>query len=587
MLVAQTKDGYWLQFAQQTPHLFKAFLKALDLERVAASDPEFAACPRFDAYEPALRFWHIMLETVHAKTLAEWQDHLQDYPDVGMEVFRYVDEALDHPQLSHNGSVIALDDPEVGATQQLGPVMQLFSTPAGVAAPAPGLGEHTAEILGRLASGAWEPVRPAQSAPVPRRPLEDVTVLDLCMWYAAPYGSALLADLGARVIKIEVPRGDDMRRASSIPEAATVKSTQGKESLSVDLATDEGRRIVHALAKNADLVLTGYRGEVNRKLGVDYETLRAINPRIVYVNAPGYGIDGPFARQPAYAASMTAASGATLLAAGPAFPGRDLHVSSVEQHRGLSLLLSGRETGMGMANGDGVAANTVATSLLLGLLARERTGAGQEILAAMIGSNAFAAAELIRYDGKRPARNVDAQRRGFDALERAYETKDGWVFLGATFDEGWRALVCAFEELSANGRSLLSDARFAGGRGRAEHDAEIRVLLEFLFKTRTADEWEELFVERKVPCVKVEARVPALFCIDDPIMLENGYVDEVDHPLFGVHPRMGPVVQLSLTPGESRPGCLNGQHTESILTELGYSLDSIAELERKKIVCKW
>ena len=585
LLIAQTKDGYWLQFAQYSPHLFTAFLTALDLDRVVAADAEFADAPRFETYEVSLRFWNVMLERVRGRTLAEWQEHFKAHPDVGAEVFRTPEEALDHPQLLHNGSVLDFEDPRAGKTRQLGPVIQLFDTPAEVSRPAPELGQDTEEVLGRLAAGQWRPVRPKGKGGVPKRPLEGVTIIELSMYYAAPYGPTLLADLGARVIKIEPPRGDDIRRAMPIPETGAVKVTQGKESVAADLGTAEGRKIVHELVKTADMVMMSYRGEVGKRLEIDYETLRRINPRIVYLNAPGYGIDGPYATQPAYAPTMTAAVGGALFQAGATVPGRDEPITSPEQLRDVSNRL--RRAGMGGGNADGVSAVTVASGMLLGLLTRERSEAAQEMLTAMISSTAYmVSAEMIQYQGKQPARRVDGDLYGYEALERLYETKDGWVFLGATYEEGWKALVEAAGELGGGKVELAGDPRFADRDARRRHDGELADILGAFFKMRGAEEWERLCRQRKVPCVKVEERDAFLFSVEDPIMVENGFVDEVDHALFGPHPRMGPLVHFSLTPGVSRPGVLTGQHTDKVLGELGYTPEAIADLEKRKVIVR-
>ena len=197
-------------------------------------------------------------------------------------------------------------------------------------------------------------------------PLAGVTVLELAVLYAAPFGATLLADLGARVIKVEPLDGDPIRTIVPFPEAGGAKVMQGKESICVDLSTPEGLALVHELARRSDLVLQGFRAGAAERLGVDAATLCSMNPDLVYLAAPGYGTGPPCGHRPSFAPSIGAAGGIALANLGDTVaeaPGLDL-----DQVRDGAIRLSGAGAQTN-AQADGFAALGVATSLLLGLVA--------------------------------------------------------------------------------------------------------------------------------------------------------------------------------------------------------------------------
>ena len=314
LLVCLTKDGRWLQFSQTSPHLFRAFMEVLGLAWMF-DDPEWSSAPDFDDEDKRERFWEQMLNAARQRTTAEWDEVFAAHPNVWAELFRTTRELLDHPQMRHNGHVLESDHPTLGRVRQLAPFVKLTGAATMIPAPPAALGQHTGAVLAACETAtanatAAAPTR-AMTAP-PSRPLDGVTVLELGLWYAAPYGSALLADLGARVVKIEPLAGEPMRHVLPFPEAGAVKVLQGKESVALSLAQPEGLAIVRALARRADIVLMGYRAGVAERLGVDAASLRRDNPRLVYLASPGYGVDGPCGRKPAFAPTIGVASGAAL-----------------------------------------------------------------------------------------------------------------------------------------------------------------------------------------------------------------------------------------------------------------------------------
>ncbi len=577
LLVCLTRDGQWLQFSQTSPHLFRDFMQALGLDWMW-EDPEWSSAPEFESESKRERFWEQMLEAAHRKTLAEWQACFEEYPNVWAEVYRTTRELLDHPQMRHNGHVIEVEDPRVGKTTQLAPMVRMSGTPGRVRAPAPEPGQHTAEVLAVLDAGRLRPSSPGDQ-PLPRQPLEGITILEFGLYYAAPFGTAILADLGARVIKIEPMTGEPMRHIMPFPDAGAVKSLQGKESVVVDLTRPEGREIVDKIAAKSDLVMMSYRAGIAEKHGVDYATLRKVNPDLIYLNAPGYGVDGPCGRKPAFAPTIGAGSGMGALQAGSAIPhGVDLSIDEIKK-ASLRLGLAAQSPG----NADGFAALGVGTALLLGLVARERTGAAQEMLTSMLCTTAYALSEdCIEFEGRAPRPMPDLELCGLSALWRLYETKEGWIFLATPREREWQALCQALEPFAG----LASDPRFASAESRRENDEALTGMLADVFRNRTAVEWEADLVAAEIGCVEVaEGSIPRA-TLEDAVTREAGFLAEVEHPSFGRHRRLAPLVALSLTPGEAKPACLFGEHTESVMRELGYSEAAIDELEADAVVVR-
>ena len=221
-------------------------------------------------------------------------------------------------------------------------------------------------------------------------------MLELGTYYAAPYGATLLTDLGARVIKIEQLDGDPIRHILPFPEVGAIKVLQGKESIAVDIATDEGREIVLELVRRADAVLQSFRAGVAERLGYTAADLLAVNPDLVYLNAPGYGVGPPCGHRPAYAPTIGAASGLAYRNVGGVdnVPQRaDFDLESIKRYS-----LHMNSAAMGSLNADPLSAVSVGTALVLGLLARRRGAPGQAMLMSMLSTMAHALSEgMVEY----------------------------------------------------------------------------------------------------------------------------------------------------------------------------------------------
>lgn len=571
LITAQTKDGRWLQFAQNSTRLYQALMREIGLGDML-TDPQWAGIPKFDGDPERLgELWRHMLAAIRTRTLAEWLDVFDRNPDVYAEVYRLGPEALDHPQLAATGLVTTVEDPERGPVRQPGPIAQLFGTPADVSRPAPSC-DDTPEPR-------WpEPTTPLAPAPTGRLPLEGITVLEFAVLYAAPYAATVLTDLGARVIKVEALDGDPVRLMAGFPDCGSAKSTQGKQSVAIDTSTEQGRQIVRELVARADAVLEGFRDGAAERMGIDAATLRAINPDLVYLSAHGYGVGGPCGNRPAFAPSIGAASGIGMVNLGT-----DAEAAQAEDIAELgaqSWLVSGAVTSR-YATADGSAAIGAATALLLGLVARKRGCGGQHVASSMLHTATHSIAEHVTDFPDRPA-GLDAgpDMRGPSALYRTYDASEGWVFLAAPQPSEWPDLVAALLPYV----DLARDGRFATADSRAVHDAELANTLAAVFAKHPAAAWQDELTAQDVTCVKVHTGDLEDLYIGTDIGAASGYVAEVEHPVLGTHLRVAPVFGFSRSATQALPGGRCGDSTSLVLRELGYSDEQIADLVRRKVV---
>lgn len=569
LLTAPTKDGHWLQFAQTEPRLFKAMLEELGLGDVF-TDPKWKGLPVLPTQELRTEFWEMMLTRVSQRTMAEWQETFERDPNVFAEMFRSGPAVAEHPQLVHDNRFSTLEDPRLGPVKQPTTLVHVDEHPLRPPALAPELNADFG-ILGDRLAPQTEPARDA-----PRSlPLEGITILDFGLMFAGPHGATLLTDLGARVIKVETLAGDTIRNVISFPESGAAKVMQGKESICVDLTQDDGVRIVHELVRNADVVLQCFRAGAAKRVRIDAESLKAINPDLIYVNAPGYGTGGPYGHRPAYAPSIGAAAGFALADAPAAAHG----TTDIEDMKESAMRLYTATAAVPL-QADGVAALGVASTILLGVLARKRGRALGELTATMLSTANHALVEnVIDYPNRPAPPHVDNDGHGFGALYRLYEAADGWVFLAAPAIHEWAPLVSALGDHARIG----DDPRFETAEGRNHHATELADELSKTFASRNASDWESELTAAGVGCVVAGTDSPQKVLMTYQAASEE-YTETVESPIFDVHPRAGATVRFSRSITEVSGFCTAGQHTDAILAELGYAPEEIRQLHDSRIV---
>jgi crotonobetainyl-CoA:carnitine CoA-transferase CaiB-like acyl-CoA transferase len=567
LLQGLTKDGRWLQFSQASPKLFKAFLVATKLD-----DPTWNDAWQDEDLDRREAFWERLLNAVRAKTVAEWQQTFDEHPDVFAEVFRSGSELLDHPQMVYDHNVATTKVPGIGDVRSPIPFVKLDKTPGSAARPVPALDQHGKELRAQTDGSSANPK--AGAGPKTGLPLAGVTIVELGGFYAAPFGVTVLTDLGARVIKIEPPEGDTIRNQLPFPEIGGVKVTQGKESVAIDAGKPEGIAIIKKILGSADIILQSFRAGVAERLGLDEAAIRKINPDVIFHEAPGFGLDGPYGRRPAYAPTIGAGSGMARRNVKNAVPeGPDLTLDQVKD----GAIRMGAAS-MTLGHADGFSALGVTCAEMLGLLARKRGLGAQGVVTTMLLTLAHVLSDdMVEYAGRPATPAADADLYGLGPLYRLYETGQGWVFLAAEQPREWDALRKAMP--------VLDDARFASPQERTKNASALAAVLEKSFREKKAPEWEALLTAVDVACVEVD-NGPS----QNTLMLPGGLgeklgiVTNVVHPLFGEHPRLTALMSFSRSTTRAEPGCLIGQHTDAVLREFGYADKDIEDLGTREII---
>jgi crotonobetainyl-CoA:carnitine CoA-transferase CaiB-like acyl-CoA transferase len=400
-------------------------------------------------------------------------------------------------------------------------------------------------------------------------PLEGMRVVDWTIWQQGPVASVMLGDLGADVIKVEERVGGDPGRGVLKAQGLDLRdrpnfyfeaNNRNKRSLTVDLKKPAGVAIVQRLAERADVFVQNFRKGVAARLGLDAATLRAQNPRLVYASASGYGPEGPESGAPSFDYLGLARSGI---------------MYSCGEPDDEPLAIAG-----GIA--DQMGAIMLAYGIVTALLARERTGRGQEVDASHLGSMAWLqglglSARLML------GRALPRQARRFatNPLWNHYRCGDGlWLALSMLQPDRYWERFCAVLEIP----EAAADARFKSMLDRMMNAGECIALLDQVFARRPRAEWLRRLAEGGDFIYSIINAVDDL--PDDPRMQANGYVTAFEHPAFGPTQVVGLPVRLSDTPGSIRlPAPEFGQHTEAILTEvLGYSWEEIGRLRDQEVI---
>ena len=576
-LPVRTKDGRWIQLANLMERLFIAEVKAIGLGHLL-EQPRYAAAPHLDD-DPREEMREFILERMQEKTMDEWMEFFIEVEgDVAAEPFMTSIEALDHSQVIHNGLVQNVQDPALGDTRQIGPLFRMDAAPPKIQGPAPSPGQHTEQILADITTVGQKTPSPlmgegrGEGENLPAHPLEGFTVLDLSTVIAGPVSGSLLAELGARVIRIETLAGDWMR--NTFNGLATNRTMAGTQGLSIDLKSKEGREVLNKLLPRADVILHNMRPGAPYRVGIGIEQVRELNPDAVYVYLGGYGSDGPHSHRPSMHPIGGALGGGVMAQIGSAGipdPGSPIGMDEIKA-------VSRRLGRANEVNPDPNTAMVTATAVTMALYARQRFGTPQYVETTMIGSNAYVNADhFFDYEGRLPRPTQDPGGYGLNALHRLYQSSDGWIFLDCPFEDEWRRMC---ETLGRP--DLLADPRFAGPGSRAANDDALISQLAAEFSRKPALEWESLMTSADVGCVQTEDRGMYHFFSEDPHVERNGLRVDVEHLRFGPLWRYAPILDFSHTSCVAGPGILRGQHTIPILKELGYTEPQIHAMRANK-----
>ena len=382
-------------------------------------------------------------------------------------------------------------------------------------------------------------------------PLWGVTVLDLSGYVAGPYGCALLGDLGARVIKVEPPEGDNLRNYPSTlagESRAFLGVNRNKRGIGLDLKHPDGLSVLRRLVEVADVLVHNFRPAVPARLGIDYDRMKALNSRLVYCALTGYGDSGPLKDRAGYDQVLQTMTGICVEQGKPGDP-EIVYGSAVDFY----------------------SASLLAFAVSSALFERSRTGLGRYVGVSLLRSAlTMQATRLVWADGEGRDVARDMRSGGITGL---HPTKDGSLYVSANTPRFWQAL-CELTGLP----ELARDPRFDTVRKRAEHAGLIVPRLRAALRARTALEWEARFGER-VPCAAARS-VEDMF--EHPQVAAQGILASFEHPRLGRYRGMAHPVDWG--DGEPAPAPFTapalGQHSREVLAGLGYADEEIDRLCR-------
>ncbi|NIM89399.1 MAG: CoA transferase [Candidatus Aminicenantes bacterium] len=395
-----------------------------------------------------------------------------------------------------------------------------------------------------------------------RGPLAKVRILDLSRMLSGPFGSMVLADLGAEVIKIEEPEGGDKTRTmgpklSEGQSAYFLSINRNKKSLALDLRKEKGREIFYELVKLSDVVFDNFRPGVLERLGCDYETLKRFNPKIISCSISSFGHTGPDKDLPGFDLILQARAGAMSITGEPGRP----------------------PVRMGIPTGDLAGAMYAALAVVAALYSREKTGVGQKIDISLLDCQAAFLTYVAQYyilNGRVPGPIGSGHQTVVPY--QAFQTKDEYIAIAIFVEKFWEKL-CRVLGLAP----LVEDAKFCTNDLRRENKAELLPILEKKFLEKTAAEWLNLLADEGIPSAPVNTVDKVL---SDPQLLSRNMLVEADHPAYGKVRVLGNPMKMSEIEEQAFAAAPTlGEHTEEILSELlGYSEAQIEKLRKENLI---
>ncbi|KAE8439361.1 CaiB/BaiF CoA transferase family protein [Vreelandella piezotolerans] len=379
-------------------------------------------------------------------------------------------------------------------------------------------------------------------------PLQDIKVLDVSQIMAGPYCTMVLADMGAEVIKVEkLNGGDDSRQMGPYVNGESTCFSQinrNKKSISLNLKDERARQIFYRLAADADVIVENYRPGVTQSLSIDYDTIKAINPGIVYCSISGYGQTGPYSHRGGF---DLVAQGMTGLMSMTGEAGR----------RPLKTGIAVYDIGGGI---------TAVYSILAAHIHKMKTGEGQHIDIAITECGLpWFTWEAAAYFSEGTVPGPTGWRHRVSAPYQAVKAKDGYLMLGCANQRTWERFCGDVLKRPA----LMEDPRFLTNYDRGQHVDELEALLEELMAHQTVDEWLTLCDTAGVPAGPINDFAQAM---QDEHYLARGMVEEMDHPVIGKMKTIGFPSKFSRTPAQIRSSApLFAQHTDEVLEQLGLS----------------
>ncbi len=394
-------------------------------------------------------------------------------------------------------------------------------------------------------------------------PLEGITILDLTWVLSGPYGSMVLCDLGAEVIKVERPPYGDIARTTGPhingESCYFFSINRGKKSVAIDLAHDQGKELFLRLVEQVDVVMENFTPGTMDGLGLGYEALRARNPRLVYAATSGFGQTGPDRLRPALDIVVQGMGG----------------VMSITGHPG------GPPARPGLSLGDIAGGLFTAIGVLAALRERDRSGEGQLVDVSMLDCQiAILENAFVRYFATGQVPGPIGTRHPLATPFQAFPTKDGYLVLALSWgvENQWELFCALIERVE-----LINDPRFETSALRTEHHAELEPILNEALRQRTTEEWLREFDAIGLPCGPLNNIAQAA---ELPQVKARDMLVDVEHPVIGTLPLPDTPVKLSRTPGAIKgPSPAVGEHTDDVLRRLlGMANEEIERLRAAGVI---
>jgi crotonobetainyl-CoA:carnitine CoA-transferase CaiB-like acyl-CoA transferase len=388
--------------------------------------------------------------------------------------------------------------------------------------------------------------------------LEGTVCIDVSAHVAGPYAGSLLGDLGCEVIKIELPDGGDTHRGRNPNYEGYGPSfrvlNRNKKSVTVNLREKKGREILLKLLETADILIENFRPPTRQRLGLDYEELSKLNPKLIHCSISGYGQSGPYRDKPGFDTIGQALSGMLSL------------VTDFDYPKVAGFSITDHSSGIFAAHG-----------IMAALLARQKTGRGQFVDVSLLQvSLAFIESHVADYLNGGEAVSRDNFPRGRIYCFVCADAKPLVIHLSG-HPEAWEGLLKAVGRMD-----LLEDARFATRHHRTEQHWEIVKILQETFRTQPRGYWLERLDTNNIPNAPINS-IQEVF--NDPQVKHMGIPKQIDHPKMGKSNLVGSPINLSDTPAQFfRPAPLLGEHTEEVLARLGYEGDVIKEFRASGVI---
>ena len=517
-------DGLW--FKMMGPH--EAALEAL------GEDPAALRSERATESPEARRAYFADVRAIYKRQpRAFWMERFLAQRFMAFET-QSVEEGFEDPQVNHNGAVIELDLPEIGRVKQFGFAWQLERNEAAIPTPPPAMGQHTQEVLASLGTRPPTPAPTRASARPSGHALEGIRVLDLGHPFAGAWGPMILADLGADVLIVE-PLG--VTRANALANRAAMSldlnnvwlgCQRGKRCITLDLSTPEGQDVLRTLIAGADIIHTNRGRGVCKSFLFDYETAKAINPRIIYCHTTAYGETGPNAGW----------QGVDQLAEGRC---------GLEWEQGAVPAGAPGPQWYRFGLCDHGNAYQSIVAVLQALYHRDRTGEGQYVHTCILNSGMLYASDafIAPAGGQDASPDEQGPDRSGGPLYRLYQTSHGWIFIVAVREAEWQALCRGLGQVS-----LADDPRFATVQDRERNADALTGVLAPLFRERTAAEWFDALDRAGAPCeISEEGYGQGYGFFDNPDAIANDWVAKYEHYSMGMIEQPGKLFSLSETPG--------------------------------------